>query len=496
MVVSEPLASMLRLRLRHARAELNRLLFATGMDLDEADNLMDRLYLLYVLALLFVWACLSWSALRSQLAQALLPLGVEGASLVLAALPLFSLAYLSFASIRSLCVAPWTLCLADLLMFSGCAAATRGLLLIELAMSVLRASLAGAALALLVSSSIREAPVAVCCLFLALLMSASSLLSWALGLMRLEGGGEVAAPLGKILVPMLLVWTISLLPLLLHQALSSLLPAVAVVLLALLPLLALWCVRLSGRTCLPFLAEESLVQVDRRALLAMATTLPQSYARLRRQRRNERRGPIGSISIPSGPLALLAHGALSLLRHYESLPGLVAWVGIMVPAGLPMLGGRASATLLLPWIAACSLRSLDARVIGGCFLDAQELRALRCPLPFGTLALLFFSSLPALALSFALSVLSWALMGLVAEVDFLSLALLLLIDLLALLSCGLSAVRLPITGWRLGFELSLLLLLGLLSLPAAPSSSLIACRVGLALVFLTVLCARFGRECG
>ncbi len=449
---------MLRLRLRHARAELNRLLFATGMDLDEADNLMDRLYLLYVLALLFVWACLSWSALRSQLAQTLLPLGVEGASLVLAALPLFSLAYLSFASIRSLCVAPWTLCLADLLMFSGCAAATRGLLLIELAMSVLRASLAGAALALLVSSSIREAPVAVCCLFLALLMSASSLLSWALGLMRLEGGGEVAAPLGKILVPMLLVWTISLLPLLLHQALSSLLPAVAVVLLALLPLLALWCVRLSGRTCLPFLAEESLVQVDRRALLA--------------------------------------HGALSLLRHYESLPGLVAWVGIMVPAGLPMLGGRASATLLLPWIAACSLRSLDARVIGGCFLDAQELRALRCPLPFGTLALLFFSSLPALALSFALSVLSWALMGLVAEVDFLSLALLLLIDLLALLSCGLSAVRLPITGWRLGFELSLLLLLGLLSLPAVLGSSLIACRVGLALVFLTVLCARFGRECG
>ena len=69
------LTCLLWLQRRHARAELNFYLWAAGADLDDQGDLVERLYLLYVVALLGAAAVAGWLWVIGLVEGAVAPIG-------------------------------------------------------------------------------------------------------------------------------------------------------------------------------------------------------------------------------------------------------------------------------------------------------------------------------------------------------------------------------------------------------------------------------------
>ena len=196
-----------------------------------------------------------------------------------------------------------------------------------------------------------------------------------------------------------------------------------------------------------------------------------------------------------GPAALVARAALAQVRRYDGLPSLLVQGAVVVPFGVLAIGGVGGPVLFLFWLQVLLMMPQGAREATRAFRDDMRNRLVRDRLPFGTLSLLVFDSLPAFVLTTVLACAACVLaappgMPLLAAVG-----LAILVNACTLAACGLDAVRLYAHGPRLCYEYGALVLVAVafvLSLFASPAAVAAA---------LAVLCAalaalvRFGAEC-
>ena len=136
-----------------------------------------------------------------------------------------------------------------------------------------------------------------------------------------------------------------------------------------------------------------------------------------------------------------------------------------------------------------------AREATRAFRDDMRNRLVRDRLPFGTLSLLVFDSLPAFVLTTVLACAACALAAPPGMPPLAAVGLAVLVNACTLAACGLDAVRLYAHGPRLCYEygaLALVAVVFVMSLFASPAA------VAVALAFLCAALAalvRFGAEC-
>lgn len=293
---------------------------------------------------------------------------------------------------------------------------------------------------------------------------------------------------------------------------------------------------LAPRIDMTAVLRESALFADLRAFGVFSPLDRDTVGGYRRRRKLAARKPLLRLPRCEGRAALVARAALCQMRRYDGLPSLLVQGALVAPLGVLAIGGAGGPVLFLFWLQALLMAPQGAREATRAFADDMHNRLVRDRLPFGTLELLAFGSLPAFLLVCAVSCIcvacvvpaladggllaaataggaapmgsagaaasgAWDLFatlrgslhpGLSPEVGA---ALVVLGNLAAVLSCGLDAVRLPARGPRLCYEYGVLAFVG-----AAFALSLFAPPAAVAAA-LAVLCAalaalvHFGAEC-
>ena len=163
-----------------------------------------------------------------------------------------------------------------------------------------------------------------------------------------------------------------------------------------------------------------------------------------------------------GPAALVARAALAQVRRYDGLPSLLAQGAVVVPFGVLAIGGVGGPVLFLFWLQALLMMPQGAREATRAFRDDMRNRLVRDRLPFGTLSLLVFDSLPAFVLTTVLACAACALAAPPGMPPLAAVGLAVLVNACTLAACGLDAVRLFAHGPRLCYEYGALALVAAL----------------------------------
>lgn len=400
------LSTMLWLKRKHLRAEANFWLWAAGADLDDMRDMSERIYLLYVVAIVCGCAVACWlwivglvtgsaRADSPEMAAAtadIAPL-VAGAALVP---PICAAALWSVRAARR---APWAASAPDTAWLAQTPVALAGWNLVELVPRMATRALVGGATGYLVATFVTTAlgmrsSLATCLPYAAtagLMTGAAYTLAWIVGEIRLRMAGRR------------------------HLALVCI---VAVAGIALVVAVTLFTARQLPSCALTYDAGDASVYAVRR----MAVYNPKLYRALIKSRCAARRRPIGHMPRTRGTATVLARSAISLVRRYDMLPQLVGTGIFLAPMGvallsgsfaemsaaLGMLGGATGGRILgaASWLLFALSCSELPRAIARTFVDDMGNRFMRDHLPVSTPALLALDALPSLAVAVAASLLA------------------------------------------------------------------------------------------
>lgn len=498
---------LLWLRVRHARTFLVRAMRIVGTDIQNDRDLGERAYQLYAAAALLVVCVLMWFwaidtvegafvALGPAVAAALLPLALAVPAAVFAAVAFSGLrasplkfshpdvAYLAGSSVRSTALAGTAFAAAALA--GGVFAALAGYLL-------------GAGMAAALGTFASPLATA-CCAALAVAAAIGG--GWLVGLARLalpratrrRRAGLAALALATAIVAGLAgALSVAAAPLALAEpGFAAFACAGAVVLVGAESVgLAL----LARRADIVRAVEDSSLYADLQPFGPFSPLDPTVVGDYRRRCKLARRSPRLRLPAATGPGALLARSALTIVRQHEGVPDLLMLGIVVTPFGVVALTGALGPVGLLFWLALLVAAPQGRREATRAFRDDMRVRLVRDRLPFGTLALLALDSLPAFVVVALLScavvpfaIPAGASMGA-------SLALAVLLNAATLLSCGLDAVRLGAGGlrpWSEGALVALAATCGALSFAPSPWLAV----AGAAFVCLVVAwMIRGGAEC-
>ena len=441
------LATLFWLEAKHLRAELNFWLWAAGADLDDANDVVERIYLVYlvVIAGVAVGACWLWllglvigAAQVSEPGEtaAMSELALLGAGAALGA-PACAAA---LWSVRAAWRAPWTPTPPDAAWLAQQPVSIAVWSTLELVkrsiVRLLAFGCTGYLIAAFADAAAEGAARIEACLPYAMTLGLAGVaaygLAWAVGLVRMRLGRARRLPLtlGAFAAGASLI-VLSSLALPCYQLAAGALreggmaPVVFAACLALAALLLSFAI---ARILPPVtLMREGAADVSLYAVRRMAVFNPKAYRALLKNRRTPHGAPRIPMPRAQGVLAVLARSSVSLLRRYEALPGLIAAGAIVAPLGawllsgalaetsseLGMLGGATGGRVLgtASWIL-IALNSVDApRALARAFIADERNRFMRDHLPVPTPALFAFDVLPAFAVAALFSAIVGVCMG-------------------------------------------------------------------------------------
>lgn len=486
------------LRIRHARTAVSRLFHAVGADPLADDSLGERVYQLYTVALMAVWVVLMWAALLDWCATAFAALGPALSAVVLSAALLVPVLVFAVSGVKAIRMSPLKLTHPDIPFVAASPLSTRSLVVVGAArtivLGVVTAGLAGFALGVGLNSGMGAfvSPL-VCALVAALLVAVALVGVWLVGIVRLalvrKGWRTtlllvlalVAAVVGAALVVVFVV----------PPALMSPGGVVGVCVCSLVLIcsegMALaW---LAPRVDMTVVIQENALFADLQQFGMFSPLDQTTIADYRRRRKLAARGPLFRMPVATGCGALVVHASLSLVRQYESLPSLLMQGALVAPLGVIALFGGGEPVLLLFWLAALVLFPDGVRPATRAFRDDMRVRLVRDRLPFGTLELLVFDSLPAFALVSVVSCVMVVFSVPAGVPVVVGLACAVLINAAVVLSCGLDAVSLYRGGPRPIYEIGAIVLVvvaGVLSFAGLPWLVLAGMAVVCAAVALVV----------
>lgn len=445
--MSAGLPALLWLEGKHLRAELNFWLWAAGTDLDETRDVVERIYLVYlvVIAGVAITSCWLWllglvtgaaqaadpvtATLTHELAQLL-----AGTVLVL---PVF--AAMSW-SVRAAWRAPWTPTPPDAAWLAQLNISTCVWSAVELAKRALGRLLlfgCGGYLVAAYATAAAEHAVSVsACLpyaaALGLTGVAAYALSWTVGIIRLHLGRRRRLPLTlAALAASITLLVLSVVAMPACQRVAAALLAENLIYVGVAGagcFAAILLAMIAAHMITPAaLTREASVDASLYAVRRMAVYNPKAYRALMKSRRRSLKTPRLRMPRAQGQLIILARSSVSVLRHYETLPALVATGVLVVPAGvmllsgalaetsaaLGMLGGATGARVLgaASWIL-LAINSTDApRALARVFIADEQNRFMRDHLPVSTPALFALDVLPGLAIVVLSSTIVGACMG-------------------------------------------------------------------------------------
>lgn len=445
--MSFELPALVWLEAKHLRAELNFWLWAAGTDLNEARGVAERAYLAYLVVIVgaAVAACWLWIlGLVVGTAQASSP---EEAALLANVGPLTAGAALAFPAtaaavwaVRAAWRAPWIPSPPDVAWLTQQPVSVILWSAIELAKRLVVRAIActcgGYLVAAFALASAGDTPTLHSCLpygaTLGLACSAAYAIAWVIGIARLRLGRARRAALtiatfigaaALVCVSTVLFPTYQNIVLdLLHGNLVPLLGAgtcfVAAVLSAVI----------AARMLTPVaLASEAATDASLYAVRRMAVYNPKAYRALAKSRREAHRSPRIRMPRAQGTLTILARSSISLIRHIETLPTLIAAGALIAPLGAALLSGalaQASTTAALlggetgarilgaaSWIL-LAINSSDApRTLARVFIADTRNRFFREHLPVSTQVLFAWDVLPGLIVATLSSIVVGCCMG-------------------------------------------------------------------------------------
>ncbi|OUO90917.1 hypothetical protein B5F40_05510 [Gordonibacter sp. An230] len=473
-------ALLLWLRARHARTALGGVLrlFGTGMEKGE------RIYLLYLAAVMGVWATLMGAWLVASAADAFALLGAQTVcSAARGALASCGLAFFA-AGAQGLRTPPLRLSHADVAYVAASPMGAQPLALVEAGCAALGwAALGGAA-----AFSLAHAAAA-CAALGAIAGAACAAAGRLVGAVRLSrarwGARHVVAALVALAAVACAQVAISLCARpLAFGAFSAVVVAAAFAMLALV----------ARRMDMAAVVKEGALRADLRLVGAFSPLDERAKADYRRRCVLAARPLRFGLPPGEGRAALVARAALSHARQREGLPALAFHGTVVVPLGALAVAGAGDPVLFLFWLQAAVLMPQGARELSRAFFDDVRNRLVRDRLPFGTLELLAFDSLPAFALTTALACASCVLVLPPGASAFEVCALAVAVNACLLAACALDAVR-PRAGglWArwMCFELGVAAMVATAFFLSLVAPSPVA---GAGIVVVTAACARAVRS--
>lgn len=494
---------LLRLRRRHGRWTLNRIMHIAGASIDD-DGWTDRAYQLYMLAIMLVWFALMAAALVDAVAGAFAAAGVEACALATRVVLLVPAAVLLWGGIAGVRTSPLKLSHPDIAYLAASPVSARALVGVAVAVQALTGGAIAFALGFLLGVGLESAgvlalPPVATGLMIAALVSAAVAARWIAGVARLASRrwrGRDALLVSGVLMALCLAWTAAVFGveatgLLSLATFATLAGCAAVAGVAAAVALA----ALAPRINMTVVIDESSLHADLCRFDALSPLDREKIAEYQRRRRFAERKLRFELPVREGRGALAAHAALSHLRQYDGIPSLLLHAVLVVPLCVFALLGTGGPVLFLFWLQVLVMMPVGVREATRTFRDDMRNRLVRDQLPFGVLELLAFDSLPAFAFTtlLACAVVAVALPAGASLPAALALAA--LVNAGSLLSCGLDAVRVYSGGPRLCYEYGAIALVGASFALAlfAPVSAIVA---GLALGVAALAAAvHFGREC-
>lgn len=501
---------LLWLRVRHARTAFARLMHVTGTDPLVDRGIGERAYQLYALAAVVVCLVLLWALLLDSAAQVFALIGPEASASVLLLALLLPIVAFAVAGMKALRASPLKLTHADIafvadsplrtgaLVADGFAAAAVG--------SGVVAALVGYLLGVCLGSGLGAfaAPV-ICALVAVVLMVSAAGGAWVLGMARLAlargpqrrsgvvvlavGGACVAVACGVgALAATSSTFTTS-------AALAALGLGAALLVVAEVAALAVLAPRFDMTTAI----EENALFADLQPFGVLSPLDKNTVADYRRRRKLAARLARGvRFKLPEGQgrAALASRAMLSLLRQYGGLPSILMQGAAVVPLGVCVLFGVGGPVALLYWIALLVMFPQGAREVTRVFRDDIRVRLVRDRLPYRTLELLVFDSLPTFILSSVVSCVAVAIALPSTAPLVAGLALAVLMNAALTLSCGLDAIRLYPGGPRPFYEVGALVLAGVTALLSLTGSPLLLVASAALVCAALAAVIHSGTECG
>lgn len=537
---------LVRLRVRHARTFLLRLAYLAGTDPSVDRDASDRVYQLYVAGALLICAALLWFALLDVVEKTFVAVGSLLGIVAVSALLAMAVAVFVHWSVRALRSAPLRLSHPDIAYVASSPISARSLVMEAAGASLLAAAVIGALAGYLLGFGLEaalggagwdwfaasgtaaagfgaavpdpaaaaagppgssplasfafelgEVSPAMAALACSALFAAVAGGSWAIGVVRLASrrrpqraekivGIVVACALGLagtagafVCGPILAAAGSAGFAILGAAALACLVVEAAV--------LAV----LSPRVDMVAVVQESALAVELDPFGVFSALDPDVQSDYRRRIKVARRGPVFRLPAAQGRFVFIARSALSLVRQFEGLAGLVVLGAATTPLGVAALFGAGAPVTFLFWLMLLVLvRPSGPREASRAFRDDMRVRLVRDQLPFSVFELLVLDSLPAFAL---VAVLTCAVVPFAVPPGVplaAALALGVVTNAATLLCAGLDAVRMSSKGLRPWSEGGLAMLVAATAiastfeLPWLTVAAAVAVCVGVALIVL------------
>lgn len=496
---------LVRLRARHSREFLMRLLVATGSDFSRDKSFSDRWYQLYILAFIGAAFVLMWFYLLDYIVRFFTAVGPTASTAFLNALLIVPALAFGLIALRGLHTSWIKMTHPDASYIAASPISSRAIVgnafLVGLLKTAIFAGLSGYVLGTGLEAVL---PASLSPLTCALLAALSVCMAFAAG--RLVGIIRLAMPkrlrrrvgiVGSLCVILVAIAAGALSISIGRSAWDgdSFLQNACLISLLLLVVAAATLLLLAPRTDITAVVEDSALYAD---LQPFGMFSPLGFTAIDDYRRRcalARRTPILQMPRAKGAGALVAHAALSLIRQYEGLVNLLLFGAVVVPFGASLLSGSLGLIGLLFWLVMAISFARGPREAARVFRSDTRIRLVRDRLPFGTLSLLALDSLPAFVI---LAVAMTAVVAVTASVAGASFLILWGISLMtivgSLLSCGLDAIRLTEHGSKLPAEAGLGTLAAGMGLASLSGNPLLTILVGLALCGGLALIVRRGVE--
>ncbi|WP_139652627.1 hypothetical protein [Raoultibacter phocaeensis] len=494
---------LLWLRIRHARTTLSRIMHMAGTDPVADGGAGERAYQLYIAVFIAIALVLLWAALLDTIASTFALLGIEAAVSAFHAGLLAMAAVFVATGASGLRRSPLTCSHPDIAYVFASGMNMPSVAFVALAVRVLGSGIVGGLLGYALGVGLASASLAVEPVAMALVgglgTAAAAGGGWLVGAVRLAGKrarGSVAWA-GAVLVVLALAAvalsvTADPLTVLAGSGFALAMFAEAAVTIACV-VAATLCARTFDRA---IIIEENALFADMQPFGAFSPIDPNTIREYRRRKKIALRRPRFRLPAGSGRAVLTARAALSLVRQYDGLPVLVMQGLVAAPLGVYALSGAGGLIALLFWIQALLMFSQGIREETRAFGDDIRVRLVRDRLPFNALELLVFDTLPSFALVAAISTGAIVLFAPYMQVSVLwAVVLGLVLSASYVLARGFDAIRLPLTGRTIDYEVGALALVSCLGIVASfsgPTWWLVLAASALGALFAAIV--RYGTE--
>lgn len=425
--VLSQLWQLLWLKCRHERTELAWWGYMAGMDIVEDRDWFERMYQLYVVAILGVCMFMGWAAVLDMAGDVFIALGSDAATMFAGAIAmLLPFALFAFAAVGALFRPAFKLTAPDTLFVASGAFDTRAIAAANALSRAVAVIVPSGLLAFLALSGAVEAAPSLAALSgrggillaitVGLASAAASELGRGIGYMRLHLNMRTLARRFAFSAAAL-VLTVCVLAcglLLIGACVPGLLPlaaacatslafvcAVSLFLLALV--IAVVCLGAARNLDLAVAVEESGAYAALYGVRRLALGAPDAYRELRRRYRISHRRFRPTVPMASGAFAPITRALQTHLRQFDGLPRLLFVGAALCPVSALMLTAEMSPFLLFSFVFLLFSSVAAIRELSLAFRADQGIRLVRDALPFSALQLAVLDGLPACAFALALS---------------------------------------------------------------------------------------------